>query len=56
MKCLNPKCNLEGAYLRLKTQEVTCRMCGAVIPLPKVPKALVKKVKDLGHKEIDKQK
>ena len=28
MKC--PKCNKEGAYVRIKTKEIVCRLCGEV--------------------------
>jgi len=28
MRCPNPKCRLNGAYIRRKTNEIVCRMCG----------------------------
>jgi transcription initiation factor TFIIIB Brf1 subunit/transcription initiation factor TFIIB len=31
MKC--PKCNREGAYIRLRSKEIVCRSCGAVTKL-----------------------
>lgn len=31
MKC--KKCNLKGAYVRLKTQEIVCNQCGATYPV-----------------------
>ena len=31
MRC--PKCNKEGAYIRIKTKDISCRMCGAITPI-----------------------
>jgi len=28
MRCPNPKCRLNGAYIRRRTNEIVCRMCG----------------------------
>jgi len=36
MKC--PKCNKEGAYLRLKTKEFVCRQCGHITKQEEPPK------------------
>ncbi len=36
MKC--PNCKKEGAYIRLRTNEVVCRSCGYITPLEKQKK------------------
>ena len=33
MKC--PKCKKEGAYIRLRTKDVVCRLCGHIEKLEK---------------------
>lgn len=31
MKC--PRCNKEGAYVRIKSQEIVCQKCGQIVPI-----------------------
>lgn len=53
MKC--PACNKEGAYIRFKTSDIICRICGAISPL-EPPQEIIDKVKKAGYKEMDKKK
>jgi len=43
MKCR--KCGREGAYARLRTKDVVCRMCGAVEPMEEEKKEVDKEEK-----------
>ena len=38
MKCPQPNCGKSGAYIRLRTNEIVCRMCGKITPLAELYK------------------
>lgn len=44
MKC--PRCNLAGAYARIRTQDIYCARCNSVTPLKKLKKQETQKSED----------